>query len=125
MNFVWKFEKPSMQFTNANFHFRPVSDVDVLKYLRNLKRKSATGLDNIPTCFLKDTAYIISKPLTYVINLSLQEGLFPDDLKAARVSPIFKSGAKNTFDNYRPISVLPSLSTNHRLLKVSVTSILP
>ena len=40
----------------------------------------------------------------------MQMGEFSEDLKAARVSPIFKSGAKNTFDNYRPISVLPSLS---------------
>ena len=40
----------------------------------------------------------------------MQTGEFPENLKAARVFPIFKSGAKNTFDNYRPISVLPSLS---------------
>ena len=53
----------------------------------------------------------------------MQTGEFPEDLKAARVSPIFKSGAKNTFDNYRPISVLPSLSkifekcVHHQLMK--------
>ena len=58
---------------------------------------------------MKDTTYVICKPLTYVINLSMQTGEFPEDLKAARVSPIFKSGAKNTFGNYRPINVLPSL----------------
>ena len=40
----------------------------------------------------------------------MQTGEFPEDPKAARVSPIFKSGTKNTFDNHRPISVLPSLS---------------
>ena len=40
----------------------------------------------------------------------MQTREFPEDLKAARMSPIFKSGAKNTFENYRPISVLPSLS---------------
>ena len=100
INFIWKFEKPSQPITHARFHFHAVSDLDVLKNLKNLKRKSATGLDNIPTCFLKDTAYVICKPLTHVINLSMQTGEFPEDLKAARVSPIFKSGAKNTFDNY-------------------------
>ena len=100
INFIWKFEKPSQPINNARFHFLAVSDLDVLKYLKNLKRKSATGLDNIPTYFLKDTAYVICKPLTHVINLSMQTGEFPEDLKAARVSPIFKSGAKSTFDNY-------------------------
>ena len=59
---------------------------------------------------MKDSAYVISKPLTFVINLSLKTGEFPEDLKAARVSPTFKSGAKNLFDNYRPISVLPAVS---------------
>ena len=59
---------------------------------------------------MKDTIYVICKPLTHVINLSMQAGEFSEDLKAARVSPIFNSGAKNTFDNYQPISVLPSLS---------------
>ena len=59
---------------DARFHFHAVLDLDVLKYLKNPKRKSATGLDNIPTCFLKDTAYVICKPLTHVINLSMQTG---------------------------------------------------
>jgi len=58
--------------------------------------------------FLKN--YVITKPLCYIINLSLQTGLFPSDLKAARVTPIFKSGQKDSFDNYRPISILPALS---------------
>ena len=48
INFIWKFEKPSQPITNARFHFHAVSDLDVLKYLKNIKRKSATRLDNIP-----------------------------------------------------------------------------
>eukprot|EP00795_Rhopilema_esculentum_P006635 gene6635-12175_t len=66
-----------------------------------------TGLDNLPSCYLKDIAYVLAKPLTHVINLSLQSGTFPTDLKKARVAPIHKSGARNVFDNYIPISVLP------------------
>ena len=81
-----------------------------MKYLRGLKRKCATGIDNIPSCFLKDTAFVICKPLAFVINLSLKEGTFPNDLKKARVNPIYKSGNRNSFDNYRPISVLPIVS---------------
>ena len=61
-------------------------------------------------CYLKDIAYVLAKPLTHVINLSLQSGTFPTDLKKARATPIYKSGTQNIFDNYRPISALPVIS---------------
>ena len=65
-NLTWSFKGFSR--SEAKFDFQPVLDTEVLKYLRNLKRNCATGIDNIPSCFLKDTAYVISKPLTHVIN---------------------------------------------------------
>ena len=60
---------------------------------------------------LKDAAGIIVKPLTYcIINLSLATGFIPTDWKAAKVIPLFKSGSTAEIDNYRPISILPSMS---------------
>jgi hypothetical protein len=109
-NFTWKFHNPASSNPANNFQFHQVPEQDILKELKHLNRKCATGLDHIPTCYLKDTAYVITKPLCYVINLSLQTGLFPSELKVARVTPIFKSGRKDSFDNYRPISILPALS---------------
>ena len=44
------------------------------------------------------------------LNLSLKNGTLPNELKKARVNPIYKSGSRKSFDNYRPISVLPILS---------------
>ena len=95
---------------SVNFEFKEVTTTEVFKYLKRLKRKCATGLDNVPACFLKDTAYSLAKPLTHIINLSLQTELFPTELKKARVTPIFKSGDKTLIDNYRPISILPIVS---------------
>ena len=40
----------------------------------------------------------------YIFNLSLAKGIFPDDLKIARVTPAFKAGNENKVGNYRPIS---------------------
>ena len=68
------------------------------------------GLDNIPPGYLKGVAYVIAKPLTRVINLSLNTGIVPNDFKLGGVVPIFKSSSANNTDNYRPISVLPILS---------------
>ena len=50
------------------------------------------------------------KPLMYIFNLSLTKGIFPDDLKIARVTPVFKAGKENEVGNYRPISILPCFS---------------
>lgn len=60
----------------------------------------------IPPLFLKMCRYIIAKPLYYLFNLSLSEGLFPEYWKKSFISPILKSGNKNNVRNYRPISRL-------------------
>ena len=96
--------------TAPPFRFQSVAVQDVLKQLRQLKRKCATGVDNIPTCYLKDTAYVIAEPLMFIINLYVKTGMFPNDLTMVRIIPAYKSGAKDSFANYRPISILPALS---------------
>ena len=53
---------------------------------------------------------IITPCIASIINNSISSGLFPDKLKEARVLPIFKSGVKEEPENYRPISILPTIS---------------
>jgi hypothetical protein len=52
----------------------------------------------------------IAVPLAHIFNLSLGSGTFPEQLKQSRVIPIFKSGSHLECDNYRPISLLSSIS---------------
>ena len=59
---------------------------------------------------MKDGGSIISKPLCHIVNLSIGSGKFPLNWKAAKVTPIFKSGSRSLPENYRPISVLPIVS---------------
>ena len=49
----------------------------------------------------------VTRSLTFIINLSITTGIFPNAWKRARVSPIFKEDLKTDPNNYRPISVLP------------------
>ncbi len=54
-----------------------------------------------------------SCPLAFILNQSLKQGKFPTEWKNAKVVPIFKSGAVNDKNNYRPISILPVLSIRY------------
>jgi len=67
-------------------------------------------LDGIPARFIVDSADVIAHPLAHVINLSLIQGIVPDELKAARVVPIFKKSDKTKVENYRPVSILAVFS---------------
>ena len=49
-------------------------------------------------------------PLAHFVNLSLSHGIFPNDMKLAKIVPIFKNGNTKLFNNYRPISILPAFS---------------
>lgn len=90
--------------------FSIVSENKVLKCLNKLGAKKATGLDGIPARFVRDSASIIACPLRHVINLSLIQGIVPDDLKSARVVPLFKKSDKTEVGNYRPVSILSIIS---------------
>ena len=52
----------------------------------------------------------ISEPLTYICNLSFQTGKFPNNMKIAKVVPLYKTGDRHHFTNYRPVSLLPQFS---------------
>ena len=109
-DFIWASRtKISVKCPN-NFNFRLVSTDEVFNELRKLKKKKATGIDNIPSKLVRDCASEISSPITYIINLSLSSSTVPSDWKMAKIIPIFKSGNSNDVDNYRPISILPVIS---------------
>ena len=76
-----------------------------------LKNKSSCGFDELSTTLVKNIIPSISGPLNEIVNLSLFTGIVPDGkMKIAKVIPLFKSGDNNVYKNYRPVSVLPSLS---------------
>ena len=52
------------------------------------------GYDKIHPLSLSSAALEIFMPVTYIINLSLKQGIFPDSLKIAKVIPIFKQGSR-------------------------------
>ena len=95
---------------NTSFHFSQIEIHNVYSILNNLKANKSTGLDKIPAKILKLSAEIIAPSLTYIFNLSLASGIYINEWKRARVTPIYKSEDKTKCENYRPISILPVIS---------------
>ena len=83
---------------------------EVIRIVYGFSNKCSYGADFIPVSIMKDCIVQIAEVLSHIINSSFSSGIFPNELKIAKVYPIFKSGSKNLFSNYRPISVLPSFS---------------
>ena len=95
---------------NKTFFMTPTDESEILGIIKLLPNKSSSGYDNISNILLKQLAPSICKPLCIIFNKSMQEGIFPQDMKLAEVVPIFKSKDRAVCTNYRPISLLPVMS---------------
>ena len=93
-----------------DFVFAQVTPQSLLDISKKLKSKSSCGPDNISSKLLKEILPVIAIPLSYLFNLSFQTGFIPPRFKIAKVVPVYKSGDRHLFTNYRPISLLSSLS---------------
>ena len=70
----------------------------------------SSGKDGVSNIVFKAIMPVILKPLTLIINQMLNTSIFPDNLKIAKVVPHYKKGDDGLSTNYRPISLLPSVS---------------
>jgi hypothetical protein len=87
-----------------------VTQTHICDIIKILHSKNSTDIDGISTKLLKEIAIELSWPLAHIFNNSLRQGVFPDRLKTSRTVPIFKAGRADLCDNYRPISLLSTLS---------------
>ena len=95
---------------DTSFEFQLVNEEDVKRTILNLNSKPSSGYNNISTILLKKLEPLITSSLTLIINQSLKTGIFPSKLKLAKIIPIYKKDDCHLISNYRPISLLPSLS---------------
>jgi Reverse transcriptase (RNA-dependent DNA polymerase) len=103
--------KSSLTYSGIHLaNFSPTTEEQVLKIIDELKPNVAVGYDGISAKFLKKFSTKLAPRLTSLINICLQIGHFPDTLKKARITPVYKSGSKSNMSNYRPISILPAIS---------------
>lgn len=88
----------------------PVTESEIRRMIKNLKNKNSTGYDNISNRVLKALEDCIIEPLVVIFNKSLSEGKFPDRMKLAEIVPLHKGKSQEESTNYRPISLLVTIS---------------
>ena len=93
-----------------SFLLTPVSVSEVSTIISGLNSSKSVGPNSIPIALLKILNNELSEILSKLVNDSFEYGIFPDKLKIARVTPVFKKGSRLNRDNYRPVSVLSIFS---------------
>lgn len=78
--------------------------------MNNFKNKKSTDSTDLDMTLIKTVMEAIVKPLAHICNISFRTGIFPTNMKIAKIIPIHKSGDKHQFNNYRPISLLSQFS---------------
>ena len=85
--------------------FRPL-----YKAIDRLENKSSSGHDGISNKLLKLVKNELKKLLTLIVNQMITTGIFPEAFKISKITPLYKKGDHSLLANYRPISLLPTIS---------------
>ena len=104
------FDKYLSNKTDSVFEFSPVNVCDIEIIISKLPNKKSFGYDNISSHLIRKLKSTIAPMLSTITNQCLQSCVFPQNLKIAKIKPLFKKGNRSLFNNYRPVSLLPCIS---------------
>ena len=89
---------------------QPTCEQEILDIVKRADGKHSTDHDGLCMNTLKKIFGSICSPFTEICNKSLLNGVFPDNMKVAKVIPLFKAGENDVYTNYRPVSLLSQFS---------------
>ena len=98
-----------LQYYEKSIDIPEIHTDEIISVISSLSN-SAAGYDEMPASIMKQLVDNFLLPLTFLINKSIAQGTVPDELKIAKVLPIYKNEDEQLIQNYRPISVLPFFS---------------
>ena len=93
--------------TSQSMVFFPITQSEVVRSIRALKKQG--GLNDISRKFLKLSEREITPHLVTLFNKCVREGIYPNVLKLAKITPVYKKKERNLISNYRPVAVLTNL----------------
>lgn len=98
------------QANNNSIFFTPTTAEEIENIVSKFQNKTSCGVDELSNQVLKKIIKAISNPLQIVFNKSISEGKVPNEMKNAIITPIHKAKSRSEISNYRPVSVLTSIS---------------
>ena len=93
----------------SNYNFSLTNEQEVID-ITNSFSSTSPGSDDVPIKIIKTIIDKIASPLSHIYNSSILGGVFPDNMKTAKIIPIYNKGDTSDLKNYRPISILTSFS---------------
>ena len=87
-----------------------ISQHQIIDIISAMDSKASVDASGVNMKMLKFIKYQIALPLSHLFTLSVTTGVFPAKLKTSKTIPIFKAGDRLSCDNYRPISLLSTIS---------------
>ena len=109
--------------TPTLFSFSEITLSEIETELKQLNPKKATTFQNIPPKYLKHSSDVCGPILKTLVNQSIRNNKFPNELKLADITPTFKKDDATLVKNYRPVSVLPAVSKIYeRIIQKQITS---
>ena len=99
-----------LQSSSDSLFFQPTDVNEIVKLVQKLPMKASSGHDNISNILLKEIIHPLSSVLSNLFNRSLSTGEFPAIMKLAEVIPLYKNKERYYESNYRPISLLSTIS---------------
>ena len=88
----------------------PIEESEIINVVNNFSPKTSTDCNDLSMKTLKYIFPAIIKPFLTICNRSFSEGVFPGKMKLTKIIPVFKSGEKECFGNYRPVALLSQFS---------------
>jgi len=88
------------------FSDNPITPQEILETFKTLKNKKTPDINGLSSNFISNYSWQLTVPLCHIFNQSIEQGIVPEQLKLAKIIPLFKSKDPLLTDNYRPISIL-------------------
>ena len=85
---------------NNSMFLIPIIEQELMDVVDIFKSKKSCDCNGLSMKMIKKVSYLISKPLTNIFNTSFNSGIFPDEMKIAKVLPVFKTCKKTIFIFY-------------------------
>ena len=115
--------KESTDRVNSEMRLTIVTAEEIVKIVGSMPNKTSSGYDDLPISVIKQHIEFLAEPLSAFFNKCFDDGIFPEQLKIAKVIPLHKKGSQTDIKNYRPISVLPTISKIfEKLIKVRLVT---